>query len=1358
MKYDDGFIAYLNGQFVVSLNAPLSPAWNSTATAAHPNAEAVTFEEFFATPEVLVAGENILAIHGLNVSAADSDFLILPELTGLSTSENAGLYLKPPTPGAVNGAGYVGFVKDTKFSVNRGFYDGPISVMLTTATEGATIRWTTNGSAPTESSGTIYSSAIAVTGTTILRAAAFKPGLIPSDVDTHTYIYLTQVRNQPATLAGYPTTWQGAYPADYGMDPVVVNHAAYGPILSNALRSIPTLSIVSDHEGLWNASTGIYPNATSSGPAWERPASLELIDGSGQTEFAVNCKVEMHGNASRDNGRTAKHSMHATFNGDFGPTRLRYDWFHGPGATEHNKIVFRSCGFVDGWAGRYADTSTYVSTETGETFRGLRYRPENTCYLRDSWVKDSFRDLGWLSSRSQYVHLYLNGLYWGLYEPSEAIDAAYFSETVGGLESSWDVIVGEDNNGPPVLVDGSLADWQDVLNRANAGVTSEAAYQAIAQRMDIDNLIDYMIVHIFAESEDWPRHNWYVAHRRATNGVPGTKFICTAWDQELTLDRLVRRNRVEVGTAAGEIYSPARVYAALRSWPEFRRQFGDRVHQHLFNNGALTPSNNIARLLASAGIIRDAVVGESARWGDAREFTIGANPGTGQTFTRNEWWQPEIDKLTTNFLVKLTADNVARFRAGNLYPTLSAPLLTPFGGAIAAGSSVTLSNPNPAGIIYFTTDGSDPRTYGTAAVAPTAQAYSGAIAVNATTQIRARTLNGGIWSALVSAVYYPPQDLSPLSLTEVMFNPPGSALLDGDEFEFLELKNTGTNQLNLSGLTFSDGINFTFTNGTLLGPSSFFVLARNPTAFAQRYPGVSFQGVFSGRLDNGGERISLSHPLGSTIFSVNYDDSVPWPLTADNYGFSLVQRNPITQAPDSGAAWRASANPGGSPGADDPSPAIPPIVINEVLTASTAPDVDRIELFNPASQPVGISGWLLSDDSSVPFKYRIPDGTVIAAGGYVVFTEQQFNATPGGPGNFSLSSRGEGIYLFSTDGSTNLTGYSHGFVFEAADPGVSFGRYVNSIGEETFPAQTVNTFSLANAGPRVGPVVIREIHYNPAPGGDEFLELANITSGSVPLFDPARLTNTWRLNGVGFDFPTNVTLGPQTVVLIVATNPASFRAKYQVPESVLIFGPYSGELQDSGERLRLERPAISDETNNLVYIVVDDVRYNDKAPWMPAADGSGASLQRIVASDFGNDPANWRAGAPSPGGDYVNGDADNDGLPDDWEITYGTNPSLADADEDPDGDGLTNAEEYAAGTHPNQSASTLRVEDITTDGAQVVLTFYRAAARAYRVLYKDSLADSTWSKLADVPASSAGPITVTDAAPPSRRFYRIVTP
>jgi len=1353
VRYNDGFVAYLNGTEIARRNAPGIADWNSTATATHSSA----LTEDIVVPGgvgLLQAGTNLLALQGLNIDTTNSDFFLEPQLIG---TPGANAFFSPPTPGAANGAAYFGVVPDTKFSVDRGFYDAPFSLSITCAMAGVEIRYTTNGSAPALTNGFVFTSPINITGNSFVRAQAFLSGWIPSGIDTHSYIFLRDVLRQSNNIPNYPTVWQASYPADYAMDSNVVNHPVYGATISNDLRSIPSLMIVSDHNGLWGAGTGIYPNSTSTGLAWERATSVELIAGDGDTEFATTCKIEMHGNASRDNVRTPKHSMRLSFNSDFGPTRLNYDWFGG-GVDEHDSIVLRSCGFVDGWAGRYADNSLYTSSETGETFRGLRYRPENTCYLRDVWVKESFRGMGWTASRSAFVHLYINGLYWGLYEPSERLGAAYFSLHHGGQEIAWDVIVGEDNNGRPITVDGSDRDWTNVLNVVNAGITTEAAYAAITNLVDIDNLIDYMMVHIFAESEDWPRHNWYAAHRRSTNGVPGTKFIFSVWDQELTLDRLVRRNRIDVGPSGGEIYSPGRVYQQLRAWPEFRRQFGDRVHKHLFNGGALTPSNNVARLLASAAIIRDALVGESARWGDARKTGVPAGQiGTGVTFTRDEWWQPEIDKLATNFFQKLTADNIARFRAGNLYPTVAAPNFNQFGGNVSNGFALTITHTNATGIIYFTTDGTDPRVYGSGAVAAGAQAFSLPVPINTPTVVRGRVLQGANWSALVEALFNPPQDLSKLALTEIMYHPPDAASTNGDDFEFIELKNTGTNTLNLLGLAL-EGISFSWTSATLLAPGEFLVLVRNAAAFAVKYPGVTIHGQYGGSLNNAGETLTLAHAFGGNVFSITYDDSAPWPVTPDDYGFSLVPIVPgLTQAPDDGAKWRASTFIGGSPGADDPVPTIAPIVINEILTHTDLPAVDRIELFNPTATNVNIGGWFLTDDLNVPKKYRIQDGTAISAGGFITFDESQFNATPGTNNSFSLSSAGEQVYLFSGDANTNLTGYSHGLNFGAAANGVSFGRYVNSVGEEQFPAQINTTFHAANSGPLVGPLVINEIHYNPAPGGDEFVELKNITDAAVALFDSAFPTNTWQLDGLNFTFPTNITIPANGFLLLVATNPAAFDAKYSVPANVVVLGPYSGELQNSGERLELERPD-APNSNDVPHIVIDGVRYNDKAPWPPAADGSGPSLQRNVSSDYGDDPINWFAAAPTPGRDNE-GDSDGDGMPDSWEMANGTDHLTPDANADPDADSFTNLQEYIAGTNPLDAQSRLRVERIESLGGNVELQFNAASNRTFTVQFNDSLNAISWSVLTNISsAPQTRSITVTVPATNTSRFYRLTAP
>ena len=303
--------------------------------------------------------------------------------------------------GSRNSLGLTGFVADTKFNPDRGFFDAPFSLSITTATASASIYFTTNGSAPSPANGALYTAPVPINGQSFIRAAAFLAGSVPSDVDTHTYIFLSDVLRQSNNIPNYPTTWQASYPADYGMDSNIVNHPTYGPALSNDLRSIPSLSIVSDQNGLWNSSTGIYPNPTSIGLAWERAASVELIRGDGHTEFTITSKLQVHGNASRDNVRTPKHSIGLAFNTDYGPSLLDYDWFGG-GETKQDGIVLRSCGFVDGWAGRYADNTLYTSSETGETFRGLRYRPENTCYLRDSWMKDTFRAMGWNASRSSF--------------------------------------------------------------------------------------------------------------------------------------------------------------------------------------------------------------------------------------------------------------------------------------------------------------------------------------------------------------------------------------------------------------------------------------------------------------------------------------------------------------------------------------------------------------------------------------------------------------------------------------------------------------------------------------------------------------------------------------------------------------------------------------------------------------------------------------------------------------------------------------------------------------------------------------------------------------------------------------------
>ena len=274
-------------------------------------------------------------------------------------------------------------------------------------------------------------------------------------------------------------------------------------------------------------------------------------------------------------------------------------------------------------------------------------------------------------------------------------------------------------------------------------------------------------------------------------------------------------------------------------------------------------------------------------------------------------------------------------------------------------------------------------------------------------------------------------------------------------------------------------------------------------------------------------------------------------------------------------------------------------------------------------------------------------GTTVPAGGFQVFDASQFNT---GPNAFALSSLGESIFLFSGDG-TNLTGYAHGFTYGAAAHGVSFGRYVTSLGEEKFVAQARNSLGGPNTGPRVGPIVISEIMFNPLALGtnnntrDEYIELSNITGQPVPLYDPAAPTNTWQIDGgVAFVFPTNLTLEAGQTLLLVNFNPVmdpialgAFAGQYAVdPSNLLLLGPYQGNLNNSGDHVALLRPdppepLLSAKPGFVPYVLVDEVHYSNQAPWPLGADGTGQSLQRLVPSAFGDDPINWRSAQPTPG-------------------------------------------------------------------------------------------------------------------------------
>jgi hypothetical protein len=210
-------------------------------------------------------------------------------------------------------------------------------------------------------------------------------------------------------------------------------------------------------------------------------------------------------------------------------------------------------------------------------------------------------------------------------------------------------------------------------------------------------------------------------------------------------------------------------------------------------------------------------------------------------------------------------------------------------------------------------------------------------------------------------------------------------------------------------------------------------------------------------------------------------------------------------------------------------------------------------------------------------------------------------------------SAGGSVFIFARSGGM-LTGYSHGWKYGATDAAFALGRVVDSTGAESLVPLAAPTPGVFAATPQIGPVIINEIWYHPPVGLFEAVELRNIGASAVAL-------DGWRLDGFAYTFPAASSIAAGGYALVVADDPAAFRARHNVPAATPIFGVAPGTLENSGERLSLERPST---LTSGVFVILESVRYNDKAPWPVTADGSGPSLQRISGSVLALEPTNWQ--------------------------------------------------------------------------------------------------------------------------------------
>ncbi len=817
-------------------------------------------------------------------------------------------------------------VQPPLFSVPHDHFAVPFQLALSSPTLGAQIRYTTDYSTPTPTNGTLYAGPITIDKTTVIRAIAYTSPDDKSISVTQTYIFLAQVRTQSNSPGGaWPNFFApsnadgGPYPAYYEMAPEIVNHPNNASQLEGALLALPTISLVTDQPNLWDADDGIYVNSDEKGRAWERPLSIEWIDAA-TAGFTVNAGVRMHGQASRRPHRTPKKTFRLYFRGDdYGVPKLEYKLFPNTDAVaKFDKILLRGGGnrsfpYFDRDQRREAD------------------------YINDEFARRIFLEMGGLAAHGTYAHVYLNGLYWGLYNVTERMDGDFLVDYLGGVPEDYDLIQPDEEVAyQPAADPGTLDAWNALQDRLNVATVDDGLYQQVLTQLNVVNLADYMILLHYIGNTDWPAHNWYTYRKRSG---PDTRFHLIPWDSDTSLNNLNEdRTDPAIADLAG---TPARLFYRLMTHPEFRQLVADRFYKHLEQSqGVLTPAQCAQTYRALASMIDQAIIGESARWGAyarkvypqidftatnkatpayfySRDMSVAdSDPGDLVPDNQQKNWVQVIQAKLNTYCPERTGVVINQYVQNGWYQTaVKAPTFSQEGGTVTQNYALAIDNAinGGNGTLYYTVDGVDPRAAGGAVAAGARDgADLATVTITQVATVRARVFAGGVWSPLHEATFYPAQPLDNLGINEIHYHPAAPTGVDGDLFEFIELYNKGTVALRVDNFNFSRGFTYSFPPDTIIAPDAYFVIASDATQFQARY-GFSPNGVMQGNLSNGGEAIELVDAAGMVIDLVDYLDVAPWPVAPDGTGPSLALIQPDLDN-RLASSWAASTTAHGTPG------------------------------------------------------------------------------------------------------------------------------------------------------------------------------------------------------------------------------------------------------------------------------------------------------------------------------------------------------------------------------------------------------------------------------------------------------------
>ena len=529
-----------------------------------------------------------------------------------------------------------------QFSKPHGLYSDR---SITVAIEGTDVHYTLDGSTPTAASQR-YTEPLHLEQSTVVRAVEVIGDSL-SPVATATYIFTSSVLAQPDNPKGYPDTWGeytqiwGTAIADYGMDPEMTGNRQLAQKIVNGLSDLPILSIVTDRDNLFShepdeETGGIYiftgpPVGDATGHGWTRPASIELIGGPQKHDLSTTCGLRLHGGHGRLAEKNPKHSFRLVFKEKYGPKTLQYPVFGDDEPSKFDQLVVR-CHFGNAW--QHWSESNRTKAQ----------------YSRDVWARRMQRRISGLGVNALYVHLFLNGMYWGLYNMAERVDEQFGKDHLGGKKSDIDVVKIEEDGGNHIeAAEGTLDAWEQMVETATRAATDESAYQQLDTLLNVDAFIDYMLINQYGGNTDWDHHNWYAIRRRGEDSQ-GFRFLC--WDTEIIFES-ARENVLSKNN--GNAF-PTGIFQNLLRNDDFARRYLRRAKELLAKDGLLGEQSVVEVWDSLYNTISGAIYAEAARWGDYRR-DVHQWQSRGQLYTVDNHYMAERQRLLTEYFPVRT-DNV----------------------------------------------------------------------------------------------------------------------------------------------------------------------------------------------------------------------------------------------------------------------------------------------------------------------------------------------------------------------------------------------------------------------------------------------------------------------------------------------------------------------------------------------------------------------------------------------------------------------------------------------------------------------------------------------------------------------------